>query len=678
TTVTETAAEIAGYTPDAATKSLTLAATGNEIVFYYTANEDISYVVKYLEKDTNKVLASEKTVTDQTMATTVTETAAEIAGYTPDAASKSLTLAATGNEIVFYYSKRSDLQYTVNYYLTNTATKVVESKVVGNQVFGARVTEVAIDIAGYVKPETESQTITIGVTGNEINFYYTRNSYTVTYKVDGAVVKSANAAYGTDVVVDAKYEKAGYTVTDWTTADAVIAEGKFQMPARNVELNATTAPTSYKIVYTLDGGALAEGVVNPESYTAEDADFTLNNPVKDGYVFEGWTGDHLTDKTVNVMVDTAWIQDLAYTANWLVDANRDGVADRYQVKLVYRAGANGTVSGDTEQYVTLTDATGNYVERAENRIPGKDGVVVNANNNYVENGWTPDPMVAMTFVGGETYTFTVNFRFLSSGGGGGGSRPAPTPTPDPDEEDLDEPDVPLAQLPELNTKDHVAYLVGRPDGTIAPLDNITRGEVATIFFRLLTQESRDANWSTSCAYTDMDGSEYYYNTVSTATKAGLIKGYTDGTFGGGNKITRAEMATIAARFLSDAYDGENLFDDIGGHWAAEYINRAAKAGWFKITNADGTPVGNFRPDDYITRAEVVVMINRMLERKADKDHLLPNMKNWPDNVYSETTAWYYTDIQEASNSHDYTPATDGPEAWVELIASPDWTALERR
>lgn len=281
----------------------------------------------------------------------------------------------------------------------------------------------------------------------------------------------------------------------------------------------------------------------------------------------------------------------------------------------------------------------------------------------------------MTYEGGKTYEFTAQFSY-AGGNGGGGYTPRPSK---PVEEELEDPDVPLADLPQLNTKDHVAYLIGRTDGTIAPMDSITRGEVATIFFRLLTEESRAANWSTSNSYWDMDGTEYYYNPVSTATKAGLIQGYTDGSFGGGNRITRAEMATIAARFLSEPYSGENLFTDIDGHWAAEYINRAAKAGWFKITDDNGNSVGNFRPDDYITRAEVVVMINRMLGRKPDRDHLLPDMKTWPDNVDTPATAWYYLDMQEASNSHDYTQDDAKPfETWVKLIANPDWAAMERR
>ncbi len=450
----------------------------------------------------------------------------------------------------------------------------------------------------------------------------------------------------------------------------------------------TKTPKSHKVTYDLAGGKLPEGTTNPDSYTAEDPDFTLNNPVRDGYVFEGWTGTDLPEKpTVTVTVDTADNKEKTFTANWLVDVIvdvteddngdviGDGVADKYQVKLVYKAGANGTVTGKIEKVITLKDSAGNLVERLEDQIPGVEGVTVTPGSRYNANGWDVDPATAMTYEGGKTYEFTAQFSYAGGGGGGGGGyRPSK-----PVEEELEDPDVPLANLPQLNTKDHVAYLIGRTDGTIAPMDSITRGEVATIFFRLLTEASRSANWSTSNSYGDMDGTEYYYNPVSTATKAGLITGYTDGTFGGSNRITRAEMATIAARFLSEPYSGEDLFTDIDGHWAAEYINRAAKAGWFKVTDDNGNSVGSFRPDDYITRAEVVVMINRMLGRKPDRDHLLPDMKTWPDNVDTPATAWYYLDMQEASNSHDYTQDDAKPfEVWAKLIANPDWAAMERR
>ena len=165
---------------------------------------------------------------------------------------------------------------------------------------------------------------------------------------------------------------------------------------------------------------------------------------------------------------------------------------------------------------------------------------------------------------------------------------------------------------------------------------------------------------------------WYNNGVSTTANAGIVAGYPDGTFLPDNNITRAEFATIAARFLSEAYAGPDLFTDISGHWAQEYINRAANAGWI-----NGYPDGTFHPDAYITRAEAVTLVNNMLGRMPHEDHLLANMKVWPDNP---ETAWYYEAVQEATNGHDYDWATEEEvrlyEIWTELLPERDWAALE--
>ncbi|MEE0748703.1 S-layer homology domain-containing protein, partial [Evtepia sp.] len=203
--------------------------------------------------------------------------------------------------------------------------------------------------------------------------------------------------------------------------------------------------------------------------------------------------------------------------------------------------------------------------------------------------------------------------------------------------------------PELNTEDHYAYIVGYEDGSVQPEGDITRAEVATIFFRLLTDESRDAFWSQTNDYTDVPADAWYNNAVSTLSNAGIIDGYEDGTFKPDGNITRAEFATIAVRFFEATYDGGDLFSDIAGHWAQDYINEAANAGI-----VDGYPDGTFRPQQYITRAEAMTMVNRTIDRHPDADHLLDDMIVWPDNP---ETAWYYEQVQEATNSHEYTMNT---------------------
>ena len=227
--------------------------------------------------------------------------------------------------------------------------------------------------------------------------------------------------------------------------------------------------------------------------------------------------------------------------------------------------------------------------------------------------------------------------------------------------------------PELNTEDHYAYIVGYEDGSVQPEGDITRAEVATIFFRLLTDESRNEYWSQTNPYSDVSADDWFNNAVSTLTNAGVLDGYEDGTFKPNGNITRAEFATITARFFEATYDGENLFPDIEGHWAQDYINEAANAG---IVN--GYEDGTFRPQQYITRAEAVTMVNRTIERHPDADHLLDDMIVWPDNP---ETAWYYEQIQEATNSHEYTMNTDDEqnpyEIWTELLPNRDWSELEK-
>ena len=245
----------------------------------------------------------------------------------------------------------------------------------------------------------------------------------------------------------------------------------------------------------------------------------------------------------------------------------------------------------------------------------------------------------------------------------------PDPDPDDDKDNDKDNEEPEEDVTGLNTTDHYAYIAGYEDGTVRPDGNITRAEVATIFFRLMTDEYRETCWSTSSGFTDVAVGNWYNNAISTTANAGWVSGYPDGTFRPDAYITRAEFATIAARFLSDVYGGTSMFTDISGHWAEDYINRAAAAGWI-----NGYADGTFRPNAYITRAEAVTLINRMLDRTPDANHLLADMVRWPDNP---ETAWYYADIQEATNSHDYTRAGTGNyEVWTELLANRDWAALE--
>ena len=221
----------------------------------------------------------------------------------------------------------------------------------------------------------------------------------------------------------------------------------------------------------------------------------------------------------------------------------------------------------------------------------------------------------------------------------------------------------------LNDSDHFAYVIGYMDGNVRPYGLISRAETTTIFFRLLKDSVRDGNLLTSNTYTDV-ADDYWANTaISTMTGLGIVRGRSTTTFDPKAPITRAQFAAICARFDTGKSNGEQTFSDIQGHWAEKYIQRAAELGWIK-----GFEDGTFRPDTYITRAQAMTMINRVLNRiPEDESDLLPGMNVWPD---CNPGDWFYLAIQEATNSHDYRHKAGSYETWTGLNADPDWTRYE--
>ena len=294
----------------------------------------------------------------------------------------------------------------------------------------------------------------------------------------------------------------------------------------------------------------------------------------------------------------------------------------------------------------------------------KDGV----NGTFSFDGWKKDDGTVLT---GEqkltenlklhgVWTFTK--KSSSGGGGGGGGRSGRKPTVTiPDE-------VPTG----LNGDDHYAYIVGYPDKTVRPQNGITRAEVATIFFRLLTDETRNANSTKSNSYADVDRGAWYNHAVSTLSAMGIVKGDTKGKFNPDAPITRAEFAAIAARFDDKANTTAADFSDIASHWAKNEISAASNNGWI-----NGYPNGTFGPQRDITRAETMTLVNRVLNRQPEtEDDLLPNMTVWTDNA--NPNAWYYLAVQEATNSHYYKFKTNSKyEKWTELRETRDWTLLEK-
>ena len=246
---------------------------------------------------------------------------------------------------------------------------------------------------------------------------------------------------------------------------------------------------------------------------------------------------------------------------------------------------------------------------------------------------------------------------------GAGTPVVPNPNPGGSKEPSD-----------LNITDHFAYVIGYPDGTVRPDGNVTRAEVATIFFRMLKDDAREKYWKTDNRYSDVKSTDWYNNAISTLSNMGIIDGYPDGTFRPNAGITRAEFAKIAVSFFKDNVRETigDRFSDIHGKWYTEYVNLANE-----LAIVNGYPDGTFRPDNKIIRAESMTIVNNTLRRTPCKEGLLPVsvMITWPDNAAS---AWYYEAVQEATNSHEYSRAsTTAKEQWTKPLPVRDWAAFER-
>ena len=279
---------------------------------------------------------------------------------------------------------------------------------------------------------------------------------------------------------------------------------------------------------------------------------------------------------------------------------------------------------------------------------------------------SPKPSPTPNHSSNNSGNYSGSYGGGNNGGGGiyGGGVASPTPAAT---------NWPIEVLPppsQLNSEDHFAYVLGYPEGDVRPGNNITRQEVATIFFRLLSDDYRSQVWSQTNSFTDVAADSWSNNAISTMANAGIITGDPDGRFRPADNITRAEFAAIAARFDTRLYTGGDRFTDISGHWAAEYINKAASRGWI---SGDGN--GTFRPNDKITRAEAFTLVNNVLNRHVTESGLLSDMVTWTDN--SDPNAWYYTAVQEATNSHHYERAQGATnETWTEISTPREWSQLE--
>ena len=514
-------------------------------------------------------------------------------------------------------------------------------------------------------------------------FDKTERKYTVTWKNEGTTLGTEKVAYNhkpTQSYTPTKDADKAYTYTfkGWavngntsniikSTDIAVTADVTYV-----AVFDKTALPKNYN--YTINKHFYNEKGVEVNVVKGEATPAVENTAVSDLYkadaknqTVDGKTYVYvsgLTKVTDNLETLTKDVTiDLYYYLN--VEGGND-IPDAWEYRLTFKV-VNGEWNdgGNADKVV--------YVQFKDEKTgkPFKDEAVVvpatripevgeKPNSGYHAGSWntTFDGKTTVKKDTVFTYTYAKNSSGGSSGGSGGHHRKPTVTIPDK---------VPTG----LNGNDHYAYIVGYPDKTVRPQNGITRAEVATIFFRLLTDETRNANSTKSNSYSDVAAGAWYNHAVSTLSAMGIVKGDSNGKFNPNAPITRAEFAAIAARFDDKANSTTADFSDIVSHWAKNEISAASNNGWI-----NGYPDGTFRPDNKITRAEAMTLVNRVLKRLPETaEDLHDDMIKWSDN--SDASQWFYLAVQEATNSHYYKAKENKSEKWTELRETRDWTELEK-
>lgn len=612
-----------------------------ELYGRYTAKTDVSYTVKYLREGDNKVLAPEKVVTDQTFDTEVTEQAADVVGYTPDAPSKTMILDEYNKVLTFSYSANT-YDYTVRHIKQLPDGSYDEANAEVETLSGKFEALAAVTAKDYGEhyPTNDADTkqnikIEEGLT---IDVKYDLDEHTLTFETNGgSAINPVTVRHGNAVARPADPTKDKYTFIGW-----------YADPEFTEEYDFATVLEADKTIY-----AKFELTSTPIGDIYVRYDVLHIKQLPDGtYDLANAEVEHLSAKKDSTV--TAVIKD--YRATHHVNVNRT------QSKLTGTAiqpymGVDGkpvytilSVYYDLDFHTLTFDTMGGSKIAPETVRHGltvakpKDPV----NGGYIFDGWYTDK------------TFRHRYDFST-----------------PLTEDITIyakwflivlPGVTVKKnTPKLNTADHFAYVQGYPDGTVKPAGNITRAETAAILFRLMDDASRKTYYSTKSGFRDVASGSWYNTYVATLNNAGVITDSSNGYFRPNEAITRAELAAMLAKF-SETTGAANYFNDVSAkYWAANAIAICAKLGW--IT---GYPDGTFRPNKNVTRAELMAMINRATGRAPKSaDAFLPGMKTWSDNTADK---WYYLDVQEATNSHSYT--VKGSETWTALTSDPNWSLYE--
>lgn len=612
-----------------------------ELYGRYTAKTDVSYTVKYLREGDNKVLAPEKVVTDQTFDTEVTEQAADVVGYTPDAPSKTMILDEYNKVLTFSYSANT-YDYTVrhikqlpdgSYDEENAEVETLSGK------FEALAAVTAKDYGSHYPTNDADTKQNIKIEkGLTIDVKYDLDEHTLTFETNGgSAINPVTVRHGNAVARPADPTKDKYTFIGW-----------YADPEFTEEYDFATVLEADKTIY-----AKFELTSTPIGDIYVRYDVLHIKQLPDGtYDLANAEVEHLSAKKDTTV--TAVIKD--YRATHHVNVNRTlskltgtaiqpymGVDGKpvYTILSVYYDLDFHTLTFDTMGGSKIAPET---VRHGLTVAKPKDPV----NGGYWFDGWYTDktyrtPYNFATPLTQDTTIYAKWFLIVLPGV------------------------TDKKATPKLNTSDHFAYVQGYPNGTVKPAGNITRAETAAILFRLMDDASRKTYYSTKSGFRDVASGSWYNTYVATLNNAGVITDSSNGYFRPNEAITRAELAAMLAKF-SETTGAANYFNDVSAkYWAANAIAICAKLGW--IT---GYPDGTFRPDKNVTRAELMAMINRATGRAPKSaDAFLPGMKTWIDNTADK---WYYLDVQEATNSHSYT--VKGSETWTALTSDPNWSLYE--
>ena len=537
-----------------------------------------------------------------------------------------VTYDGTEKSVTGYTVERSDNRYTENDF-TFSGTALAKGTDAGTYQMGLKPENFENKNANFSKVTFVVTDGSLTITKRDV----TLTSASASKPYDGTALTSKNVTVGGNGFADG--EGATYNVTGSQT-EVGKSDNEF-----TYELNANTKANNYNI--TMYKGELVITAADSVAYKVEHYKQNLDGSYND------------TPNDIDPLSGTAGTLTAAAAKDY--PGFTPGTVTQEKIK------SDGTTTVEIQYTRNSYTLTINYVYRdgskaAESHIEtilyGKDYSVTSPKIS----GYTADKLVVSGTMPADNRTVTVTYTK------NGGHHPRPKPTVEIEDDDA------LG----LNTTDHFAYIVGYGNGEVRPQNNITRAEVATIFFRLLTDDVRDENLTKTNRYSDVAATSWYNTAVSTLSSMGIITGYPDGTFRPNAAITRAEFAAIAARFDNDGDKTAAKFSDIASHWAKDEISIAYNNGW--IT---GYPNSTFGPQRDITRAETMTLVNRVLNRQPEtEDDLLPNMTVWTDNANPK--AWYYLAVQEATNSHYYEFKTNSQyEKWTELRETRDWTQLEK-